>query len=226
MLIVMVDFVLNDVSGVELWRPFLLGQVVHICLIVLALLRDDVACFLILLLIVVLKVVLVFLGNDPLEVQLGVIEVILIMEVARVDSILILIFVVVFSFLNNGVHVGVSRALLFLVNIVQRRVKFFLWYWYRYLYLRLVYILSRHRVLSNYLELFNDVNSDGAQVTTNQGHATFLIARDKQGAASTEAVAIMFTGHSIAAIYRAKHVARKLGDGFHFRLLLCFSKSF
>ena len=98
---------------------------VHICLIVLALLRDYVARILILLLVVVLEVVLVLLRNDTLEVQqLGVIEVILIMEIARVDSILLF---AVLSFLNNGVKVSVSRrTLFFAVHIVQRSVKLFL----------------------------------------------------------------------------------------------------
>ena len=101
----------------------------HICLIVLALLRDYVARILILLLVVVLKVVLVLLWNDTLEVQqLGVIEVILIMEIARVDSILLRVIVfAVLSFLNNGVKVSVSRrTLFFAVHIVQRSVKLFL----------------------------------------------------------------------------------------------------
>ena len=113
----------------EFWCPLLLGQVVHICLIVLALLRDYVARILILLLVVVLKVVLVLLWNDTLEVQqLGVIEVILIMEIARVDSILLRVIVfAVLSFLNNGVKVSVSRrTLFFAVHIMQRSVKLFL----------------------------------------------------------------------------------------------------
>ena len=194
----------------------------HICLIVLAPLRDYVARILILLLVVVLEVVLVFLWSDTLEVQLSVIKVILIMEIARVDSILLRIFVIVsavLSFLNNGVKVCVSRrALLFAVHIVQRSVKLFL------LCLLLVYFLSQRRAISNNLELFNNVDSDGAQVAANQGHATFLVTRDEEGAASTEAVAIMFTGHSIAAIHRAEHVARKLSDWLLVRLrLLCFS---
>ena len=101
----------------------------HICLIVLALLRDYVARILILLLVVVLKVVLVLLWNDTLEVQqLGVIEVILIMEIARVDSILLRVIVfAVLSFLNNGLKVSVSRrTLFFAVHIMQRSVKLFL----------------------------------------------------------------------------------------------------
>ena len=37
---------LLDFSRVEIWRPFLLGQVMHVCLIVLALLWDYVASIL------------------------------------------------------------------------------------------------------------------------------------------------------------------------------------
>ena len=86
------------------------------------------------------------------------------------------------------------------------------------------------------MELFDNVNSYGAQVTTNQRHATLLIARDKERAASTEAVAVMFTCHSIAAIDRTEHVARELSDGlrllslgksfrlFHFSSLCCYLK--
>ena len=203
-------------SGVEFGRPFLLGQVVHICFIVLALLWDYVASIL-LLIIVILPFVLVFLRSYTLEVQLRLIEVVIIIEIAGVYSILLLIyFDVMFPFLHYRMHVGFCGTFLFLVNIMQFSFWFFFWF------LRL-WLINRFRVISNYLELFNDVDGDGAQVASNQRHAAFLIARDKERAASTEAVAIMFTGHSIAAIHCAKHVARELSDGF---CLLCFGKSF
>ena len=214
-MLILLNFFLN-LSGVEVWRPFLLGQVMHICLNVLALLWDYMAWILILFFIIIIfPFMLVFLGNNTLEVQLGFIKMLLIIEIAGEHSILFLIyFDLLFSFFNDRVHVGFSWALLFLVNLVQRRVDFFLWF------LRL---FSQFRVLANDLELFNDIDSDGAQVTTDQGHATFLIARDKERAATAEAIPVMLTGHTIASIHRAKHVARELSDGLS---LLCFGKGF
>ena len=95
----------------------------HICFIVLALLWDYVARILILcFIIVVFPFMLVFLGNDALEVQLGFIEMILIIEIAGVHAILLLInFNLMFLFLDNRVHVGFSGAFLFLVNVMQLR---------------------------------------------------------------------------------------------------------
>ena len=185
----------------------------HICLIVLALLCNYVARFFI---IVVFPFVLMFLGHDTLEVQHGLIEIVFIVEIAGVNSIFLLIYlyIVMLSFLHNRVHVGFCGAFFFFVNIMHFRVKLFFW---------CLWLFSLFWVISNYLELFDDVNGDRAQVAANQGHAAFLIARDKERAASAEAVAIMFTGHSIAAIHRTKHVARELSDGL---LLLCFGKSF
>ena len=100
----------------------------HICLNVLALLWDYMAWILILFFIIIIfPFMLMFLGNNTLEVQLGFIKMLLIIEIAGEHSILFLIyFDLMLSFFNDRVHVGFSWAFLSLVSLVQRRVDFFL----------------------------------------------------------------------------------------------------
>jgi hypothetical protein len=78
-------------------------------------------------------------------------------------------------------------------------------------------------VLADDLEFLDDVDGDGAEVAADQGHAALLIARDEQGAAAAEAVAIVLTRHAVTPVNSAEHVAGKLGrsSSGHWRLLRC-----
>ena len=80
-----------------------------------------------------------------------------------------------------------------------------------------VALCSLQGFLINNLELLDNINGNGAQVTAHQRHASLLIARDKERTAAIETVPIMLTRHSIATINGTKDIARQLSGMMVFR---------
>ena len=69
----------------------------------------------------------------------------------------------------------------------------------------------------NNLELLDNINGNGAQVTAYQRHASLLIARDKERTAAIETVPIVLARHSIATINGTKDIAWQLSGMMVFR---------
>ena len=148
---------------------------------------------------IVVRMVLALFRNN----MFWVLVLIVVLSLFRDDMLCVLVFIKVLLLHHNGM-VGVIDlfvlCLLFDINRkgffvvvfrVERLVKGFLLF------------------LAFFILVLDNVNCNRAKIIANKRHAAFVLARNKQRAASTEAVSIMLTSHSIATVNRAKDIARQ-----------------
>ena len=196
--------------SMELRLPHILWQMMHFINVVLRLLRD------------IMFSILVILFKIPEFLGL-----VMMLTLLRTEVLSILVFV-----LSTGDSLKIVWVLQLIENVVAMLPLFHDWViiFFNNLLSEMVLTFCHDWVIlynlfpgilavfSGTLEILDNIDGDWAHVSIDERHAALGLARDKQGAASTETVTVMFTAHAIASVNCAENIARKLSNRLSMRL--------